>query len=74
MIKATARSASNRKREIYSLVQQADFNNDGFVQEFGVSVSDKMIQAPGRVLPPPKLQYGGHTDLVWKRESFYMIK
>lgn len=68
MIKATARSAPNRKREIYSLVQRADFNNDVFVKEFGLSVSDRMMKVPGRVLPPPKLQYGGYNlcDRVWK--------
>lgn len=32
MIKATARSAPDREREINNLVHKADFNNDPYVQ------------------------------------------
>jgi len=32
MIKATARSAPDREREINNLVRRADFNNDSYVQ------------------------------------------
>lgn len=32
MIKATARSAPDREKEINSLVRRADFNNDAYVQ------------------------------------------
>lgn len=34
MIKATARSAPDREREINNLVKRADFNNDAYVQVF----------------------------------------
>lgn len=61
MIKATARSAPDREREINSLVRRADFNNDSYVQEFGLTISNSMMEVRGRVLPPPKLQYGGRT-------------
>ncbi|XP_021965366.1 protein argonaute-2 isoform X2 [Folsomia candida] len=59
MIKATARSAPDREREINNLVHKADFNNDPYVQEFGLTISNSMMEVRGRVLPPPKLQYGG---------------
>lgn len=59
MIKATARSAPDREREINNLVRRADFNNDAYVQEFGLTISNSMMEVRGRVLPPPKLQYGG---------------
>ncbi|GAB6018873.1 argonaute 1 [Chamberlinius hualienensis] len=59
MIKATARSAPDREREINNLVRKADFNNDPYVQEFGLSICNTMMEVRGRVLPPPKLQYGG---------------
>ncbi|XP_076338022.1 protein argonaute-2-like isoform X2 [Tachypleus tridentatus] len=75
MIKATARSAPDREREINNLVsanttqvpeppmlvRKADFNNDPYVREFGLSISSTMMEVRGRILPPPKLQYGGRT-------------
>ncbi|XP_076264223.1 protein argonaute-1 isoform X4 [Rhynchophorus ferrugineus] len=61
MIKATARSAPDREREINNLVRRADFNNDEYVQEFGLTISNNMMEVRGRVLPPPKLQYGGRV-------------
>lgn len=61
MIKATARSAPDREREINSLIRRADFNNDSYVQEFGLTISNSMMEVRGRVLPPPKLQYGGRV-------------
>jgi eukaryotic translation initiation factor 2C len=61
MIKATARSAPDREREINNLVRRADFNNDPYVQEFGLTISNNMMEVRGRVLPPPKLQYGGRV-------------
>ncbi|XP_070494487.1 protein argonaute-2 [Chironomus tepperi] len=64
MIKATARSAPDREREINNLVRRADFNNDSYVQEFGLTISNSMMEVRGRVLPPPKLQYGGRVSSI----------
>ena len=61
MIKATARSAPDREREICNLMRRADYNNDPFVQTFGINVSSRLMEIQGRVLPPPRLQYGGRT-------------
>lgn len=79
MIKATARSAPDREREINNLVRRADFNNDAYVQEFGLAISNNMMEVRGRVLPPPKLQYGGRapnlpSQLVSVRFQYYNIK
>lgn len=63
MIKATARSAPDREREINSLVSKADFTKDPYVKEFGLSISNSMMEVKGRVLPPPKLQYGGRSRM-----------
>ncbi|XP_063702172.1 protein argonaute-2 isoform X1 [Culicoides brevitarsis] len=64
MIKATARSAPDREREINNLVRRADFNNDSYVQEFGLTISNNMMEVRGRVLAPPKLQYGGRVSSI----------
>ncbi|KAJ8020589.1 Protein argonaute-1 [Holothuria leucospilota] len=68
MIKATARSAPDREKEINSLVKKAQFNSDRFVQEFGLAISQDMVQIEGRVLPVPKIQYGGKV-----RKSNYSL-
>ncbi|OQV21162.1 Protein argonaute-1 [Hypsibius exemplaris] len=69
MIKATARSAPDREREINTLVRKADFNNDPYAQEFGIQINNQMTEIRGRVLPPPKIQYGGRQAIpnqgVW---------
>ena len=44
MIKATARSAPDREREINNLIRKADFNNDPFVQEFGLNISHNLME------------------------------
>ncbi|XP_052085897.1 protein argonaute-2-like isoform X2 [Mytilus californianus] len=61
MIKATARSAPDREKEINNLVQKADFNKDPYLQTFGISVSYQMTEVRGRVLPPPRIEYGGRS-------------
>lgn len=52
----------NREREINNLVRRANFNTDLYVKEFGLTISNNMMEVRGRVLPPPKLQYGGRVS------------
>ena len=40
---------------------QADFNHDPYIREFGLEVSHSMMETMGRVLNPPKLEYGGRN-------------
>lgn len=42
-------------------VYKADFNNDPYLQTFGVTVQYEMTDVKGRILTPPKLQYGGRV-------------
>ncbi|XP_060847719.1 protein argonaute-2-like [Rhopalosiphum padi] len=63
MIKQTSLNAPDREQEINSLIHQANLNNDPYVKEFGLTISNSMMKVSGRVLPPPKLQYGGGTSL-----------
>lgn len=51
-----------REREINNLVRRANFNTDLYVKEFGLTISNNMMEVRGRVLPPPKLQYGGRVS------------
>ncbi|KAK0407213.1 hypothetical protein QR680_019080 [Steinernema hermaphroditum] len=61
MIKATARSAPEREREISNLVRHAEFNTDPYAHEFGIAINTAMTEVKGRVLNAPKLVYGGRT-------------
>ena len=54
---------------IYLQVARANFNDDPYVRDFGISVDQKMVTVTGRILPPPLLQYGGkvggEVELAW---------
>ena len=56
----------NRKIKLMFDVQvrRADFNNDHYLQTFGINVSNQMTEVQGRVLSAPKIQYGGRVSLV----------
>lgn len=73
IIKLYLYSIRNREREINNLVRRADFNNDAYVQEFGLTISNSMMEVRGRVLPPPKLQYGGRVSSISGQVSIYSI-
>jgi hypothetical protein len=45
-------------------VRKADFNSDPYLQTFGVSVASHMTDVQGRVLPAPRLQYGGRVRVL----------
>lgn len=62
------------EREINNLVRRADFNNDSYVQEFGLTISNNMMEVRGRVLPPPKLQYGGRVSSISGQVSLLSCK
>ena len=61
MIKATARSAPDREREINNLVLRARFHEDSYVRDFGIAINSQMTDVKGRVLSAPKIQYGGRV-------------
>ncbi|XP_063728094.1 protein argonaute-2-like isoform X3 [Symsagittifera roscoffensis] len=69
MIKATARSAPDRENEISTLIRNAGFDRDHYLHDFGITIVNEMVKVPGRILNPPKLQYGGRqavpTQGVW---------
>ncbi|KOB76404.1 Protein argonaute [Operophtera brumata] len=62
------------EREINNLVRRANFNTDLYVKEFGLTISNNMMEVRGRVLPPPKLQYGGRvSSLGGQVITFYVL-
>jgi eukaryotic translation initiation factor 2C len=64
MIKATARSAPEREKEINNLVLRAKFHEDTYVRDFGIAINNQMSDVKGRVLSAPKIQYGGRTRVT----------
>lgn len=44
-------------------VSKADFNNDPYLRTFDISVDTQMTEVKGRVLPVPRLQYGGRVGI-----------
>ncbi|EFP03408.1 hypothetical protein CRE_09584 [Caenorhabditis remanei] len=62
MIKATARTAPERERDIANLVRKAEFSADPFAHEFGITINPAMTEVKGRVLMAPKLLYGGRQN------------
>ncbi|KAL7672844.1 hypothetical protein ACOME3_007724 [Neoechinorhynchus agilis] len=63
MIKATAKSAPDREREINALVHRTTFNTDPYVLGFGIHLNTQMTDVNGRILSTPKVQYGGRSKL-----------
>jgi len=51
---------------------KANFNSDPYLQAFGITVSSKMVDVQGRILPVPKLQYGGRVSIV-RAQKFYVM-
>lgn len=40
-------------------MRKANFNQDSYLQQFGIAVNTQMTDVQGRVLNPPKILYGG---------------
>ena len=45
---------------------KAKFNDDPYLQAFGITVASHMVDVQGRILPVPKLQYGGRVSYSWQ--------
>ena len=69
MIKSTTRLSPDWERNIRNSINKADFNNDPFIRQFGLNVSLKMMETQGRILNPPKLEYGGRKSRAFTMSS-----
>ncbi|KRZ13011.1 putative protein tag-76 [Trichinella zimbabwensis] len=52
------RNAPTRIQKCIDLVQKSNFNSDPFLKSFGVQIKGEPMIVSGRVLPPPRLEYG----------------
>ncbi|VDM70725.1 unnamed protein product, partial [Strongylus vulgaris] len=63
-IQAAAVDASQREERIAQLCQQAGFDRDPFLKEFGLSVSPRMFETMARVIQPPQIMFGDNSKMV----------
>ncbi|ETN70048.1 PAZ domain protein, partial [Necator americanus] len=64
IIRAAAVDASQREERIAQLCQQAGFDRDPFLKEFGLSVSPRMFETMARVIQPPQIMFGDNSKMV----------
>ncbi|KAJ1358677.1 hypothetical protein KIN20_017162 [Parelaphostrongylus tenuis] len=64
IIKAAAVDASQREERIAQLCQQAGFDRDPFLKEFGLSLSPRMFETIARVIQPPQIMFGDNSKMV----------
>ncbi|MCP9264552.1 Protein argonaute-2 [Dirofilaria immitis] len=58
IIRAAAVDAISREQRITSLCEQAGFQCDPFLREFGLQINSKMYETIARVLTPPRILFG----------------
>ncbi|KRZ66915.1 putative protein tag-76, partial [Trichinella papuae] len=51
-------NAPTRIQKCIDLVEKSNFNSDPFLKSFGVQIKAEPMIVSGRVLPPPRLEYG----------------
>ncbi|KAJ1347279.1 hypothetical protein KIN20_028797 [Parelaphostrongylus tenuis] len=64
IIKAAAVDASQREERIAQLCQQAGFDHDPFLKEFGLSLSLRMFETAATVIQPPQIMFGDNSKMV----------
>uniref|UniRef100_A0A915CI33 Uncharacterized protein n=1 Tax=Parascaris univalens TaxID=6257 RepID=A0A915CI33_PARUN len=58
IIRAAAVDATSREQRISALCEQAAFQKDPFLKEFGLHINPKMCETTARVLNPPRILFG----------------
>ncbi|KFD48363.1 hypothetical protein M513_10775 [Trichuris suis] len=66
VIRQCAMDAPTRLQVCMEMMRRANLENDEFLKEFGLDIARTFVEVPGRVLPPPKLEYkrGGRSAVV----------
>uniref|UniRef100_A0AC35TUF3 ArgoN domain-containing protein n=1 Tax=Rhabditophanes sp. KR3021 TaxID=114890 RepID=A0AC35TUF3_9BILA len=57
IIKAAAVDAQQREGRINALFRDASFENDPFLEQFGLNINPEMVATSGRIIQPPAIQY-----------------
>ncbi|WVZ60888.1 hypothetical protein U9M48_010848 [Paspalum notatum var. saurae] len=57
ILRATCKRPQEREQSIRDMVMHSKYAEDKFAQEFGISISNDLVNVPARVLPPPLLKY-----------------
>ncbi|GMT00939.1 hypothetical protein PENTCL1PPCAC_23113 [Pristionchus entomophagus] len=77
IIRAVAVDAQQREARIMSLCEQASFDKDPFLKEFGLSVNTAMVETIGRVLPAPAILFGENMKrqdpVVYPRDGAWVL-
>ena len=50
-------------------MSKANFNDNPYLKDFGITIDHTMVQVTGRVLPAPRLQYGGRVSVSVRGEG-----
>ncbi|VDN28919.1 unnamed protein product [Gongylonema pulchrum] len=58
IIRAAAVDAVSREQRIVALFEQAGFQEDPFLREFGLRINPEMCETTARVLTPPRILFG----------------
>ncbi|KRY24530.1 putative protein tag-76, partial [Trichinella spiralis] len=58
IIRFASTDAPTRILKCMDMVKKSNFNNDPFLKSFGVQIKAEPMIVSGRVLPPPRLEYG----------------
>ncbi|XP_047314074.1 protein argonaute MEL1-like [Impatiens glandulifera] len=62
LLMATCQRPVHREQNIRQMVRQNDYNNDKFVNEFGLHIQPEPTVVEARLLPPPMLKYDGSQE------------
>ncbi|KAL8832946.1 MAG: hypothetical protein Q9170_004627 [Blastenia crenularia] len=59
MIKFAVKRPGDRLQGINKGISMLNWNNDPYLKHYGLKIEPKQIETNARILPPPKLQFGG---------------
>jgi eukaryotic translation initiation factor 2C len=54
----TCTRPQERARHIHERAVAAEYHNDPYLREFKIACHPQLLEVEGRVLPPPRVQYG----------------
>jgi eukaryotic translation initiation factor 2C len=75
MIKFTAQRPQQRAAAISSGVQALEYTAENpYLKEFEISISPSMLEVPARILPAPRIEYGGSDPVIMPRDGGWNLR